>query len=121
MSTENSIHKFLEDVPHFALQPLHVSPEEFSRTHTVYTGVPRRHGHDSDRLILIAGLESGCGIFYEFFIKDIDRWKSVENMMMADGTALPVVRVWVKHGAYAIKSEPFVVQGNDSLQAFLEL
>lgn len=121
MSDKTSIEQMLAEVPCFELQPVFVSEQEFSRTHSVYSGLPRRHSVDEKRMVLVTGLESGTGIIYEFFLKDIDRWESVENMMTAEGQALPLVRIWVKHGAFAMRSEPFVVQGENALESFLKL
>jgi len=108
MMEKTKVKEFLDSVPPFELQP-YFSEDSFSQNHIPFVGVPNRHKERTDKMVLVTELGTGLTAFCEFFINDIDRIENIETMIASQGNALPVVRIWVRKGAHAVKYEPFIV------------
>ncbi len=94
-------------------------------THVPFSGHPRKHSLELDRIILIPDPFSSHTVFYEFNMADIDHMEKLPNLVTLEGESLAMVRLWVKKGSLGIWSTPFVVEdtkqkmkssGSDSLE-----
>ncbi len=78
-------------------------------THVAFSGSPRKHWHDSFKVILVADPFSHNTFYYEFQIEDIDYVQEMPNLVSVDGEVIPIVRVWVKKRSVAVRCTPFIV------------
>ncbi|MFP4385110.1 MAG: hypothetical protein ACLFST_12325 [Spirochaetia bacterium] len=80
------------------------------RTHgVVFTGTPRKHPYDKEKIILIHAPLSSHIIFYEFRTADLMGIEEEANMVDENGVSLPMVKIWVRKGSTAVRFEPFKV------------
>jgi hypothetical protein len=103
-----NIHRYL------GTEPLHEVSRYSARTgpgadNVAFTGAPRKHPYDEERLILIADPFSSQTVFYEFRLQDVVQADELPNLVTESGESLPMVRLWVKKGALGLRYEPFVV------------
>lgn len=80
------------------------------KTHVSFAGSPRKHPYDTAKVILIADPFSTHNLYYEFKKDDIFFVEELPNLVDLDGSALAVVRVWVKKLSVAIRCSPFIVE-----------
>ena len=79
-----------------------------------FTGTPRRHPYDSERLLLVATPFSSPGILYEFRIRDILAVEEEPNLVTADGESIRMVRIWVRRGSLGLLMQPFEVRAQQT-------
>jgi inorganic pyrophosphatase len=84
-------------------------------THVPFSGHPRKHSLDPDRIILIPDPFSSATVFYEFNVADVDLVEKLPSIVTLDGESLAMVRLWVKKGSLGVWSTPFVVQDTRQL------
>ena len=80
-----------------------------------FTGVPRKHPYDEDKLLLIADPFSTHAVFYEFNLGDIVHVQELPNVGNDGGESARTARVWVKKGSFGLRYEPFRVEDTGSL------
>ena len=80
------------------------------KTHVSFSGSPQKHPYDSNKVILIADPFSTNNLYYEFNKDDISYVEELPNLVNPDGSAIAVVRVWVKKLSVAIRCSPFIVE-----------
>jgi len=80
------------------------------QTHVSFSGSPRQHPYDSNKVIIIADPFSTNNLYYEFNKDDISYVEELPNLVDLDGSTIAVVRVWVKKLSVAIRCSPFVVE-----------
>ena len=81
-----------------------------------FTGAPRKHPYDAEKLILIADPFSAQTMFYEFRLQDVAHVDELPSLVTEGGETLPMVRLWVRKGSLGLRYEPFVVA--DTIQDF---
>jgi len=81
----------------------------YAKDNVAFTGTPKLHPYDKDKLILITDPFSAHLFFYEFRIKDIAHVDELPQIVAVTGESLNMVRIWVKKGSFGVRSEPFVV------------
>ncbi len=81
-----------------------------------FTGAPRKHPYDVEKLILICDPFSAQTMFYEFRLVDVAHVDELPSLVTEGGETLPMVRLWVRKGAVGLRYEPFVVA--DTIQDF---
>ena len=69
-----------------------------------------KNPRDPGKILLLNDPFSQQGFLYEFRAVDILYAEECPNLAMPDGSAVPIVRLWVKKGATALKIVPFHVQ-----------
>lgn len=74
-----------------------------------FTGAPRKHPYEAQRLILVSDPFSAQTIFYEFRLEDIVQVDELPSLVTESGESLAIVRVRVKKGALGMRYEPFIV------------
>jgi hypothetical protein len=80
------------------------------KNHVSFTGSPKKHPYDSDKVILIADPFSSDNLYYEFNKDDISYVEELPNLVNLDGETIAVVRVWVKKLSVGIRCTPFIVE-----------
>ncbi len=104
-----AIVNFLELKEKFEIQATG-RPQDFDKTkHIPFSGSPRKHPHDTTRVILIADPFSDNTFYYEFRAKDITVAEDLPSMTTLAGESVSMVRIWVKKQSIAIRCTPFIV------------
>ena len=80
------------------------------KTHVSFSGSPRKHPYDSDRVILIADPFSTNNLYYEFNKDDVSYVEELPNLVNLDGDTIAIVRIWVKKLSVGIRCSPFIVE-----------
>ena len=79
-------------------------------SYTAFEGTPKKHPHDNNVLILFTSPFSEDKKFYEFTMESIGTIEDLGTVSSTDGQNVNKIRVWVKKGVPALKSEPFIVK-----------
>lgn len=103
------IKKFLTTGPLHEIIKYSSNPN-YSEDNVAYTGMPRKHPYEPDKIILISDPLSSNTIFYEFKLNDISHAEEVSNIVSESGKGIRLVKIWVKKGSVALRYEPFIVQ-----------
>lgn len=74
-----------------------------------FSGAPRKHPYDAEKLILICDPFSAQTTFYEFRLKDVVHVDELPSLVTEGGESLAIVRLWVKKGALGLRYEPIIV------------
>ena len=88
-------------------------PKDFKalrKTHVPFSGSPRRHPYDAEKIILITDPFSSNTIYYEFRTDDIDFLEELSTMVDIKGKATAMVRIWVKKLSVGVRCAPFLVE-----------
>ena len=104
-----NIRKYLEE-EHFHEITKYSSHGDYVKNNVAFTGAPKKHPYDKDKIILITDPFSSHTMFYEFNITDIVHIDELPRMVSESGDSLQIVRIWVKKGSLGIRYEPFVVE-----------
>lgn len=73
-----------------------------------FSGSPRKHPYDSEKIILVADPYSANTFYFEFSKNDIACVEELPSIVDMDGVTLTMVRIWVRNGSIAIRSTPFI-------------
>ncbi len=88
--------------------------KEFLRTHVPFSGAPRQHPYDSDKIIFIIDPACGNTSYIEFKTRDISHVEELPSIVTPRDETIPMVRIWVKKGSLAIRATPFLVENISS-------
>jgi len=105
------IHKFPEEHEKFEIQ-VYKKPKSLKllkETHIAFTGSPRKHPYDPDRVILITDPYSRTTSYYEFKTADISYVEEMVNLVDMDGETVPMARIWVKKKSVGSRASLFIV------------
>ena len=75
-----------------------------------YSGSPRKHPFETDRILLIADPFTTNTFYYEFNLADIGYVEELPRMTNIDGEAVSMARIWVKKGSMGVRCTPFLVE-----------
>src|SRR5210317_1506246 len=78
-------------------------------THIAFTGSPRKHPYDQERVILITDPYSKTTSYYEFKTADISYVEELVNLVDMDGDTVPMARIWVKKKSIGARASLFIV------------
>ncbi len=73
-----------------------------------FTGSPRKHPYDPERIILVADPYSANTFYFEFEKADIAFVEELPSVVDMEGAALTMIRIWVKKGSVAVRCTPFI-------------
>lgn len=73
-----------------------------------FTGSPRKHPYDEEKIVLVADPYSTNTFYYEFEKSDIAAVEELASVVDTDGSTIPMIRIWVKKGSVAVRSTPFI-------------
>lgn len=100
--------KYLENLPIFEIER-YEKHKHYRETCTPFTGTPRKHPYEEDKLILICNPYSPYTSFFEFKIDDIEGVEEEANLVTESGESVKNVRIWVRRGSTGLRYEPFEV------------
>lgn len=83
------------------------------RVHVPFSGSPRKHPFEKDKIILLADPFTGSTFYYEFKINDICYAEELANITNIDGDSVPMTRIWIKKKSAAVMCTPFIVDTLD--------
>ncbi|MDR0402735.1 MAG: hypothetical protein LBH35_04000 [Treponema sp.] len=75
-----------------------------------FTGYPRAHPSEKDKLLLIYDPLGVNPSLMEFKVEDVLFVEDIPQAVTENGTGIPLVRIWVRRGARGVLLEPFEVQ-----------
>jgi hypothetical protein len=78
-------------------------------THIAFSGSPRKHPYDPDRVILITDPYSRVTSYYEFKTIDVSYVEEMVNLVDMNGETVPMVRIWVKKKSIGARASLFIV------------
>ena len=84
--------------------------KDYTRHGVAFTGAPKKHPFDKEKLILISDPFSTHTSFYEFNISDILHVDELSNLVNESGDSLQIARIWIRKGSPGLRYEPFVVE-----------
>ena len=79
-------------------------------THVSFSGSPKKHPYDTDKVILVADPFCTNTLYYEFNKDDISYLEELPNLVSMDGETITMVRIWVKKMSVGIRCSPFIVE-----------
>jgi len=91
----------------YELQPYRSDPPQDA---LAFTGSPRKHPYDDEKIILIVEPQGGESAIYEFKAADIVGAQDLPSPVTEAGESYRIVRLWVRRGAVGIRYEPFEVE-----------
>ena len=83
--------------------------KELLKSHVAFTGSPRKHPFDPERVILVADPYSTNTFYYEFHTADISYLEEQPNLVNVEGETVLMARIWVKKNSIGVRSTPFIV------------
>jgi hypothetical protein len=75
-----------------------------------FTGYPRQHPSEKNKLILIYDPLGLQPLVLEFKIDDVLHVEEVHSAVTESGEGVPLVKLWVRKGAHGVMLEPFEVE-----------
>lgn len=107
-----------QEMPKFEIQVYKMPRDTKSlvKTHVSFSGTPRKHPFDRDKVILVADPYSTQPFYWEFKKADISHLEELPNIVATDGQTYPMARIWVKKMSIAVRSTPFVVADTRSTE-----
>jgi hypothetical protein len=103
-----SIRKFLEAQPLFEMES-YSRKEERTRDAVRFTGSPRKHPYDGEKMLLVIDPAEESIHFYEFIISDIVYYEQISNIVSDSGRTIPMARIYLPKGCIGIEFRPFKV------------
>jgi len=108
-----SIQKYLNAAPHYEIT--RYKSENFEKHCIPFSGTPKKHPYDPEKLLLIQNPFSDHTIFFEFKLKDIEHADDLPSIVTEEGESLSMVKIWVKKGSFGLKYYPFEVGENQKI------
>lgn len=113
-----SVQKYLDSQPigleaHPLREIARYSSGDYAKIAVKYTGTPRKHPYDPDKVLLVSGPLAGATFLYEFRLEDVVHAEDASNFVTESGDSLPTVDIWVRKGSVGLLMKPFEVGAAD--------
>jgi hypothetical protein len=95
--------------------------EDFRSASAPYTGTPRKHPWEANKMILVAAPFSPHTIVYEFRYQDVTHAEELPNLVNERGENVRMAKIWVKKGSLGMRIEPFRVEDTPQFLADTEV
>lgn len=82
---------------------------DFKEEYISFEGSPKRHPSNENILLLVTNPFDEIKQFYEFNIETISAVEEIGTITDEETRSAYQVRIWVKKGTMAVKSETFIV------------
>ena len=103
-----AVRKYLEMQPVYELVRYR-SHDNYAENSVPFSGTPRRHPYDSDKLVLVPHPFEQERVLYEFHLKDVLHVDELSSIVTERGENLPVMKLWVRLGSRAVQLFPIIV------------
>ena len=80
------------------------------KTHVPFSGAPRRHPYEPDKVILIPDPFSTHTFYYEFEADNISYMEELPSLVDIQGKTISMVRIWIEKGSVGLRCSPFVIE-----------
>jgi hypothetical protein len=100
--------RYLESAPYFELTK-YDSSRTYKNDAVQFSGTPRKHPYDDEKIILISSPFSSDTVFFEFRITDILHIEEMPNLATDYGDNVVVKKLWIKKGSLGMRYQPFEV------------
>ena len=80
------------------------------KTHVSFSGSPKKHPYDTDKVILVSDPFSTNTLYFDFNKDDISYLEELPNLVNLDGETITMVRIWVTKMSVGIRCSPFIVE-----------
>ena len=84
--------------------------KSLAKTHVPFTGSPRKHPYDKNRVVLVADPFSTNTFYYDFRTRDIDFIEELASIVTLDGDTVSMARLWIQKKAVGLRCTPFIVE-----------
>lgn len=101
------VQKLLEISPKFHIDK--IRKIDLKQDHEIFEGSPKRHPTSDNLIILVKNPFDEKKIFYEFYMDTISSIEEIGTLSSEHGKNAYMIRLWVKKGNMAIRSETFIV------------
>jgi len=103
--------KELQEMVKFELQRYKrpATAESLKENHVPFSGSPRKHPFDKEKIILIIDPYSTNPFYYEFNRRDIAYAEELPAVVNFDNETVTMARVWVTKNSIGVRSTPFLV------------
>lgn len=81
----------------------------YDKEYHSFEGSPKRHPTNENILILILNPFDEDKMFYEFYLESISAIEEIGTVTSENNNSAYLVRIWVKKGTVAVRSETFIV------------
>ena len=110
MNPVTNLGESLELIERYQIEPFRSGPERLRQLAVAFTGAPRKHSRDPERILLVIDPFSQHGFVYEFRAADLVYAEGLPSLAMSDGSTVSMARLWVRKGSKALKLEAFQVE-----------
>ena len=90
--------RYLKEAEKFEIQ-VYKKPKDIralKKTHVSFSGSPKKHPYDPEKVILVADPYSTQNLYYEFNKNDISYVEELPNIVDREGQTVTMVRVWIE-------------------------
>jgi hypothetical protein len=102
-----SISSYLEARPLSEIEKYIKGPPKNS---VPYTGHPRQHPSEKDKLILIHDPVGENPLVMEFKVDDVVHLEEIPSAVTEAGEGVRLVKLWIRRGAIGVLMQPFEVK-----------
>jgi inorganic pyrophosphatase len=78
------------------------------RENVSFTGSPRKHPYDPNKIILVSDPYSTNTFYFEFEKADVSYVEELASVVDMDGSTITMMRIWVTKGSIAVRCTPFI-------------
>ena len=110
-----SVRKYLQAKPLSTIAK-YDSRVDLEREAVPFSGTPRKHPYDDEKMLLVLDPFSSNTMFHEFQIDDILHVDDLPHRVTETGKSIGMVKIWVKRGSIGMQYQPFEV--SDPLKFF---
>ncbi len=107
MEDKKYVQKLIELLPHSSIDKIRTI--DLKQDSEAFEGSPKRHPSRENVIMLIQNPFDEKKVFYEFYMDTISSIEEIGTLSSDEGENAYMIRLWVKKGNLAIKSETFIV------------
>ncbi len=100
--------KYLKELETLEITKFDMS-QKYRDEGVLFTGTPRKHPYDRDKIVLVEFPFTAESIFYEFKIGDILHVEDRPVFATEHGETLKIVNIWIKKGTVGLRFQAFFV------------
>ncbi len=102
-----SFGSYIDTAPLFEITKYHGGPPQDAVS---FVGYPRQHPYEVEKIILVNEPLGAAPRIMEFKLSDIVYIEEQAAQVNESGESFPLMKIWVKRGAFGVIHEPFEVQ-----------